>query len=156
MSIAIKLYDLPDFGFMGCGISRFLNTFPSKSKQMSEQMFNIAPQFHVKLALPLCLRGLETLCYAFYLFPLRHCPFALNHCIAFSGGSLPYSRRTWAKMAKRQLSRLLSPRLRQYGGASRVCRRILWRKSRNSVAVPVFPAVRFGDNSANRAHPQAI
>jgi hypothetical protein len=46
---------------------------------------------------------------------------------------------------------LLSPRLRHYGGCSRLCRRFLWRKSRNSVAVPVLPAAHFGDNSANSA-----
>jgi hypothetical protein len=120
---------------------------------MSEQMFNIAAQFHVKLALPLAL-WLGDFVLRFLSSPL--CAFALSHCIAFSGGSLPHSRRAVAKMAKRQLPRLLSPRLRQYGGASRVCRRPLWRKIRQLVARRGFPAVHFGDNSANRAHPQAI
>ena len=40
---------------------------------MSEQMFNIPTQFHVKLALPLCHCVLESLCYAFVFTPLRLC-----------------------------------------------------------------------------------
>jgi hypothetical protein len=51
---------------------------------------------------------------------------------------------------QRHLPSLL-PRLCQYGGCSRLSRRILWRKIRNSVAVPVLPAAHFGDNSANPA-----
>jgi hypothetical protein len=42
----------------------------------------------------------------------------------------------------------LSPRLRHYGGCSRVSRRFLWRKSRNSVALPVLAAAHFGDKFA--------
>jgi len=49
-------------------------------------------------------------------------------------------------------SHLLSPRLRHNGGSSRVCRRFLWRKSRNTVALPVFAALHFGDNSATPAN----
>jgi hypothetical protein len=45
----------------------------------------------------------------------------------------------------------LSPRLRQYGGSSRVCRRLLWRKIRHWAAVPVLAADHFGGNSANTA-----
>jgi hypothetical protein len=44
----------------------------------------------------------------------------------------------------------LSPRLCQYGGCSRLTRRLLWRKIRNMVAVLVLPAMPFGDNFRNR------
>jgi hypothetical protein len=40
------------------------------------------------------------------------------------------------------------PRLCRIGGASRVCRRFLWRKIRTTVAVPVLATVRFGGNLA--------
>jgi hypothetical protein len=42
----------------------------------------------------------------------------------------------------------LSPNVRHNGGCSRVCRRFMWRKSRNLAAVPVLAAVHFGDNFA--------
>jgi hypothetical protein len=48
---------------------------------------------------------------------------------------------------------VLLPRLCQYGGCSRVCCRLLWRKIRKSAAAPVLAAAHFGDNSANVANP---
>jgi hypothetical protein len=45
----------------------------------------------------------------------------------------------------------LSPRVRHNGGCSRACRHLLWRKIRNSAAVPGFPAVHSGGNFANSA-----
>jgi hypothetical protein len=68
------------------------------------------------------------------------------------GGKLPTSRRASAKIAPRQFAPVLSPPLCQCGGASRVCRRFLWRKSCNTVAAPVLAAVHFGDNFACFAH----
>ncbi len=47
---------------------------------------------------------------------------------------------------------LLSPHVRHNGGCSRLCRRLLWLKIRNSAARPVLPAAPFGDNSANFAN----
>jgi len=44
------------------------------------------------------------------------------------------------------------PRLCQFGGSSRASRRFLWRKIRNTVAVPVLPAMQFGDNVAYRSN----
>jgi hypothetical protein len=49
---------------------------------------------------------------------------------------------------QRQRSVLL-PKLRHYGGCPRVCRRLMGRKIRNSVARPVLTAVHFGDKWAN-------
>jgi hypothetical protein len=48
---------------------------------------------------------------------------------------------------QRQLP-LLLPRFCHNGGASRACRRFLWRKIRNAVARPVFAAAYFGDKVA--------
>jgi hypothetical protein len=64
----------------------------------------------------------------------------------------PPSRCAVAEFAKRQFPRLFSPRLCQYGGASRLSRRFLWRKIRNAAPFPLLPAVRFGDNFANSAN----
>jgi hypothetical protein len=68
--------------------------------------------------------------------------------LSLFGGSFPTSRRASAKIAPQQFAPLLSPRLCQVGGASRVCRRLMWRKSRNLVAVLVLAAAHFGDNFA--------
>jgi hypothetical protein len=68
------------------------------------------------------------------------------------GGCFPTCRHAVAKMAKRQFAPILSPRLCQFGGASRACRHFMWRKSRNTVAVPVPATVHFGDNFAFSAN----
>jgi hypothetical protein len=44
---------------------------------------------------------------------------------------------------------VLSPLLRHNGGCSRVCRQVMWRKIRNSVARSHIAAVHFGDNFLN-------
>src|SRR5688572_28327053 len=53
---------------------------------------------------------------------------------------------------QRRIHRLLSPHLRQYGGASRACRRFMWHNIRNPAAALVLSAVQIGDNSANCAN----
>jgi hypothetical protein len=68
--------------------------------------------------------------------------------LSFCSGCFPACRRTVAKIAPQQFAPVLWPRLCQYGGASRICRRFLWRKSRHSVAAVVPAAAHFGDNFA--------
>lgn len=69
-----------------------------------------------------------------------------------NGGSILCSRRAIAKMPQQRQPPVLLPRLRHYGGCSRVYCRILWRKSRQLVARPVLAAARFGDKIANFAN----
>jgi hypothetical protein len=51
-----------------------------------------------------------------------------------------------AKVPQQRQPAVLLPRLRHNGGCSRVCRRILLRKIRNSAARPVLAAAQFGGN----------
>jgi hypothetical protein len=83
-----------------------------------------------------------------------HCPFACVQYSEYSGGrpvpcdgnSLARSRHAIAKMPQQRQPCSLSPRLRHYGGCSRVSRRLLWRKIRDTAARPVLAAAQFGDN----------
>lgn len=70
---------------------------------------------------------------------------------ATNGSSLSCSRHAIAKMPQRRQPRLLSPRVRHYGGCSRASRRVLWRKIRNPAPLSRIPAVHFGVNFANPA-----
>jgi hypothetical protein len=140
--------------------------FPSKPKQMSEQMFNIAAQFSAKLTLSLSFLTARLFLIALLLRdapPLGMLLFlslcfsvSLFLCVtlfsfAFRGGCSHIPRRAMPIVPQQRHAPSLSPRLRHYGGCSRVCRRFLWRKSRNSVARLVLAAVHFGDNCANFA-----
>jgi hypothetical protein len=84
------------------------------------------------IAFPLCLRVFEPLCYA------------LVFC-HFGGCSRTFRRAMPTAPPQRHLP-LLSPNVRHNGGCSRICRRFMWRKIRTLAAVPVLPAVHFGDN----------
>jgi hypothetical protein len=57
-----------------------------------------------------------------------------------------------ANFAQRCLSPVLSPHFRPLGGASPVSRRFLWRKIRQSVALPLLSASPFGGNMAKLAN----
>jgi hypothetical protein len=72
--------------------------------------------------------------------------------LSLFGGSFLTSRRAIATIAPQQFAPVLLPLFCQFGGASRVCRRFIGRKSRNTVAVPVFAAAHFGGNFALLAH----
>ena len=71
---------------------------------------------------------------------------------AFRGSTLPYSRRAMPIAPQQRHPPSLSPRLRQYGGASLTSRRFLWRKIRSAAALPVLPAVNCGGSSASPAN----
>jgi hypothetical protein len=68
-----------------------------------------------------------------------------------NGGNVPYSRRESPFVPQQRQPPALLPRLRHYGGCSRICRRFLWHKIRNAAAAPVLAAVHFGSKTANSA-----
>jgi hypothetical protein len=97
---------------------------------------------------PLCLCGENPL--SFTLDSL-YSDYSGGSPVAQNGSNFPHSRHSIAQFAKRQIHHLLSPHLRHNGGCSRNSRRFLRifaHKSCNLAAVPVFPAIHFGDNSA--------
>jgi hypothetical protein len=68
--------------------------------------------------------------------------------VSQNGDNLSHSRHAIEQFAKRRMHRVLPPPLCQFSATLSDTRRILWRNSRKSVAVPVFAAVHFGDNFA--------
>jgi hypothetical protein len=145
---------------------------------MYEQMFNIAAQFSAKLTLSLSFLTAR-LCLMTLLFPFSGIRFIAFLCafvslrlyvpggelanrkggcvtffsyLPYRGSSLPHSRRAMPIVPQQRHAPSFSPRVRHYGGCSRVCRRLVWRKSRKSVARLVLAAVHFGDNFANFAN----
>ena len=72
--------------------------------------------------------------------------------LSFCGEWLPDFCRALSQMAPQQFPPVLLPLLRHSSGASLTCRRFLWRKSRTTVALPVFAAAQSGDNCANFAN----
>jgi hypothetical protein len=67
---------------------------------------------------------------------------------SYNGGSFPHSRCKMTIAPQQRHSPVLSPFLRQYSGASPVCRHPLWRNFCQSAARPVFPAELRGDKLA--------
>src|SRR5688500_12364761 len=65
-----------------------------------------------------------------------------------SGGEFTPFRRAIAKMPQQRQPRLLSPRMRHYGGYSWASRRCFVRKIRDSAPSSRVPAIHFGDNFA--------
>src|SRR5688572_1916614 len=87
-----------------------------------------------------------------YKLPLLFLPFVpllfFFYFALLGGSSLPHSRRAMSIVPQQRHLPVLLPLPCQYGGCSRVCCRLLWRKSRYSVARLVLAAVHFGDNIA--------
>jgi hypothetical protein len=91
----------------------------------------------------------------FMIYSLRSWRFC-GSMILLCGGSLTRSRRAMAQLALWQLLPVYSPHFRNNGGASRVSRRFIWHKIRNSAAVLGLPALHVGGNFRNCVNFNAV